>query len=524
MNVAPIDWVILGTLFLGLLVLAIWINSQCKSVADYLVSGRKVRLWLGIGAGIAGEVGLVSIAAMCEQGYMRGFGFVLIGLIAMCITVPVFGIFGIGIERFRATKAMSVPQYVEMRYSRRLRLLTGMFNSLAGVLQMCIFPIVGASFLRVLMAAPEYASIAGQEIPTEWLIMGVLLGCAVLFTYFGGYITLTVTNFVQMIVIMVAVYWVLSYIVADLGLQNLWTTLEQERGNAAFYPFADGDSSYGWQWFAWMMAMTILLQFSYGPYLQKYASLDKPKTVSRSYLISTLFGNGRTYVIIGLGVCALVGLGTSPPQGLATSDQQWMAMATPYYLSQVTPPIVLGLLLAGLLFADISTTDQYLLSWSTSIVNDCVCPLLSRPLEPKTHIMAVRLTIVVLCILFFIVGVFYEPTLPIWEFMWLLANIIGGTGIAVLFGMYWKRASTVGAYGAVLVSLVLPLLDLALRWFYVAREWDDYPLKPQETGLYTYVLATITLIVLSLSSRQPTGYWDLGEEVRKMNAREASNQ
>ena len=60
-----------------------------------------------MGAGIAGEIGLVSIVATCEQGYLRGFAFVLIGLISKCVLLPLFGIFGFGIERFRATKAMT---------------------------------------------------------------------------------------------------------------------------------------------------------------------------------------------------------------------------------------------------------------------------------------------------------------------------------------------------------------------------------------------------------------------------------
>ena len=54
-------------------------------------------------------------------------------------------------------------------------------------------------------------------------------------------------------------------------------------------------------------------------------------------------------------------------------------MATPYFLSQLTPPILMGFLLMGLVSADTSTTDQYLLSWSTSIVNDCICPFRRTP-------------------------------------------------------------------------------------------------------------------------------------------------
>ena len=160
-NVTRIDWVIIGVFFVVLLGLAIYINSLCRSVADYLVSARKVRMWLGIGAGIAGEIGLVSIAGMCEQGYRRGYSFTLLQIFSLAITVPLFGIWGFGIQRFRASKAMSVPQYIEMRFSKRLRVITGYTNCLAGVIQMSIFPIIGARFLAVLMKLPETISIAG---------------------------------------------------------------------------------------------------------------------------------------------------------------------------------------------------------------------------------------------------------------------------------------------------------------------------------------------------------------------------
>ncbi|MDC0935679.1 hypothetical protein OAS39_05290 [Pirellulales bacterium] len=518
MNVSPVDWLIFATLFAALLAMAIWINAQCKSVADYLVSGRKVRLWLGMGAGIAGEVGLVSIVSICEQGYMRGFGFILLALLSMLVTLPLFGIFGFGIERFRATRAMSVPQYVEMRYSRRLRILTGMQNSLAGVLQMCIFPIVGAQFVRTLTDAPEQVTLASITIPTAWIIMLVLLCCSVIFTYLGGFVTLIVTNFFQMIVIMVVIYWLFFYLAADIGFQELWTNLEQSKGLAGFYPFADEADSYGFIWFAWLMTMTILLQFSYGPYLQKMASMDRPKTVSKSFLIGSLFSNGRTFVILGLGVCALAVLGESPPDAVNVSSEVWSKMATPYYLAQVVPPVMMGFLLAGLLFADISTTDQYLLSWSTSIVNDCIVPFRKTPFSSRVHIRAVRLTIACLCVLFFVFGMFYTPTLPLWEYLWLCANVIGGSGIAVVFGMYWRRASTAGAYAAILTCSILPIVDLVARQVHAGSgSQEPFPLSPQTTGFGTYMIGIGLLVIISLMSRKPTAYWDLGSDVRQQN-------
>jgi len=114
-NVTPIDWAIVAVFFAAALGVAIYMNSLCRGVADYLVAARKVRMWLGIGAGIGAEIGLVSVAAMCEQGYLRGYSFTLLQIMSIAVMVPLFGFFGFGIERFRATGCMSVPQYIELR-------------------------------------------------------------------------------------------------------------------------------------------------------------------------------------------------------------------------------------------------------------------------------------------------------------------------------------------------------------------------------------------------------------------------
>jgi SSS family solute:Na+ symporter len=518
MHVATIDWLIIAVGFLSFLAMAIYVNSKCRTVADYLVSGRKVRVWLGLGSGIAGEIGLLAIVSVCEQGYGHGFSFVLIGILSMLVTVPLFGVFGFGIERFRASKAMSVPQYIEMRYSRRLRILTGMSNCLAGVIQMCLFPIVGASFVRVLIGAPKFAIIAGANIPSDWIIMAILLICPIIFTFLGGYTTLIVTNFFQSILIMVALCWLLFLLISKIGLQNYWTGLEQAHGMAGLNPFAETGNSYGATWFIWMNVMTILLQFSYGPYLQKYASMDKPKTASRSYLFGSLFGNGRVFIILGIGVAVVGVLGKSTPAGIVATTAAWQNMATPYYLSKVVPPVLMGVLLLALLFADIAVTDTYILSWSTSIVNDCIYPFKKQPFTSSGQIMAVRITIVILCVIFFMFGTIYQPTMAIWDFMWLTANIIGGTGIAMLLGMYWKRATTASAYVAVLTCLILPIADLVARRVHLRlHPGADFPLSPQTTGLYTYVLAAVLMIIISLLSAEKTKYWDLGQTVRDMN-------
>ena len=44
-----------------------------------------------------------------------------------------------------------------------------------------------------------------------------------------------------------------------------------------------------------------------------------------------------------------------------------------------------------------------------------------------------------------------------------------------------------------------------------------FPLTPQMTGFSTYVIATVLMMIVSLVGQRPTGYWDLGRDVRQLN-------
>ena len=115
----------------------------------------------------------------------------------------------------------------------------------------------------------------------------------------------------------------------QIGILVELTEVPEEAVEAGFNPFVDNPDAYGWQWFIFLNVMTILLQFSYGPYLQQYAAMDKPKTVSRSYLLGAIFGFGRGLVIFGLGVATVAALGKMPPADMAGAAMSATEWATP---------------------------------------------------------------------------------------------------------------------------------------------------------------------------------------------------
>ena len=181
------DWLIFGSMLLGLLVITWWCRRHMRSVADFLIVGRKMRKYLGLSTGTAEGIGLVSIAFIAEQGFTNGFAYVWLALAAIVVEVPLIGILGIGIRRFRATCVQTIPQYHEMRFSRGVRICVGVSLAVGGVLNMAIFPIVSSQFLVAFMGLPTTLTIAGLQFQSAHLCMVPLIGIALVTALPGGW-------------------------------------------------------------------------------------------------------------------------------------------------------------------------------------------------------------------------------------------------------------------------------------------------------------------------------------------------
>ena len=189
MNVQPVDWIILAVFFVLLTFGGLICRRYVKGVADFLVGGRKMRKFLGLSTLGAEGLGLISVVVACQEGFARGFSIIWIWLVGLLVTAVVFGGFGFVIMRFRETKAMTLAQYFEDRYSKKVRVVSGFVTALSGLLNMAVFPIVGGLFLIHFMGLPNEMTLFGVTMRSEVPLMTVMIGFALLFTFLGGMVS-----------------------------------------------------------------------------------------------------------------------------------------------------------------------------------------------------------------------------------------------------------------------------------------------------------------------------------------------
>jgi Na+/proline symporter len=191
-----IDWliVIIPVAF----VIGIGINSRkyVRSVADFLSAGRVCGRYVICASDVANALSIITLVAYVEVHYKTGFAISfwmgIIGPVGIILALS-----GYCLYRFRETKAMSLGQFLEMRYNRPFRIFAASLRSLSEILANSIMPAIAARFFIYFLDLPLKVHIFGLTIPTFVLIILFCLTLAISILCMGGTLAMVITDAIQ---------------------------------------------------------------------------------------------------------------------------------------------------------------------------------------------------------------------------------------------------------------------------------------------------------------------------------------
>ena len=191
-----LDWVIVICPVIFIMFMGFYIRRYIRGVSDFLVCGRVCRRYVITTANMANALGLITLVAFIEVHYKTGFALTFWNSITLPITV-IMSLTGYCIYRFRETKAMSIGQFIEMRYNRSLRIFACFVRSIAELMANIIMPAIAARFFIAFLGFPQKVVVFGFEIPTFMIIVAILLTLAIAIIYMGGMLAINVTDTIQ---------------------------------------------------------------------------------------------------------------------------------------------------------------------------------------------------------------------------------------------------------------------------------------------------------------------------------------
>ena len=165
-----IDWVITCVPIMVVMIIGWRTHRYMTGVADFLTAGRVAGRYVVSVAGGEAAMGLVSLVALFEVYYNSGFAFQFWHGISAPIGL-FLGLSGYCVYRFRETRAMTMGQFFEMRYSRKFRIFAAMLQVISGVINYAIFPAVSARFLVYYCDLPQHFDFLGMTWSSFHLVL-----------------------------------------------------------------------------------------------------------------------------------------------------------------------------------------------------------------------------------------------------------------------------------------------------------------------------------------------------------------
>jgi len=515
MNMSFIDWGIVIVFLVFVVAMGYRTKKYAGDVANFLAAGRCAgRYLIAVAGGVAGW-GAISAVAAFEMYYRGGFSIQWWFLLLMVANL-IASISGWVIYRFRQTRALTVAQFLEQRYSRKFRIFAGILCWFSGIMNFGLFPAVGARFFVYFCGFPETISVVGLSISTYALIMFVLLAMVLYLLFTGGQIAVIVTDFFQglfcniiFIILMVAMAGVFT-----------WSQLTEAMnmapaGQSMLHPFEAAKTPDFNMWFYLIGFFSLFYTWVVGGGTQGFeVAAINPHEARMGKILNNWRAIAQQLILIILPLCAFAFLNHPSFAGLAQKAQMLISnvhghgtVETETLQKQMTVPIAMSLFLAKgligavcavILAAFIANHQSYMHSWGIIFIQDVVMPLYKKPLTPRQHINLLRWSILGVAVFIFIFGLLYRQNEYLLMFMVFTGTIyMGGAGAAVIGGLYWKRGTTAGAWSAMILGVILAFGGQIIR-----RIWPEFPVNSNWIFAIAIVSCSLLYIIVSLLGRR----------------------
>ena len=421
-----IDIFIICIYLLTIFSFGIIMRKNVSNFSNFMIANQNLPLSLGVTSMLGTELGLITVMYNSQTGALQYFSAFHIGLFGFFVTLTV-GVSGFVVEKLRKLNIKSIPEFYGKRFGKKTRILGAFLLVIGGMLNMGIFLNIGAKFIQ---------GVFGFESNDDSLkiIMLILLLVVLCYTMMGGMLSVIVTDYFQFVVLSFGLIFCVIFSIKTIGWNNIFSSVEALSNNP-YNPFVSKGTSYVF----WQMVLAFVSAVVWPTAITRALTLKNSELVKKQYLWSSISFLIRFMIPCFIGICAYIYF-NSKNLNIDT------LMLMPRFLVEILPVGLLGLVIAGMLSAFMSTHDSYLLCWSTIITNDIIEPLSGKRLKSQLKINLSRFIILILGLYILYWGLFYKGTDSIWSYLGITGAIYFTGAITVLIsGLYWKGASQTGA-------------------------------------------------------------------------------
>ena len=497
----------LALYFVVMLGIGLYAYKQSTSdVSGYMLGGRN--LSPSVAALSAGASDMSGWLLMGLPGAMYLFGlskaWIAIGLVAGAWANYFLVAPRLRVYTEKANDSVTIPDYFANRFADNKNIL----RVISAIIIILFFTLYTSSGV-----------VAGGKLFENSFDMSyemglyVTTGVVVIYTLFGGFLAVSLTDFVQGCIMFLSLLIVpiVTYSMLDNSVVDTLSTATYDLLLSA--PKPDEKVPLDMlNWFAGGSVVAIISALAWGlgyfgqPHIiVRFMSVRSVKDMPSMRRIGMSW---MTLSAIGAVLTGLFGAAYMIENQMLIGDKETIFLV----LSElVFHPLIAGFLLAAILAAIMSTISSQLLVCSSSLTEDFYKIYLNRSASQTELVLVGRISValVAVCAIFLA----YDKNSSILD---LVSNAWAGFGAAfgplVLISLYWKRMNFEGALAGMVVGAVTVLV-----WFYAPIKVNGEHISQLIYGIVPgFILSSIAIIVVSLGTKPPQkNITDLFDAVEK---------
>ena len=468
------------------------LSKHNKSTDDFYLGGRKLGPLVTAMSAEASDMSswlLMGLPGVALAGLIGGSGtFAEAIWTALGLAIGTYLNFLLVARRLRLysekIKANTLPDFFANRYRDK----SGTILAVSAIIIIIFFvPYTGSGFAAV---GKLFNSLFGLDYHLTMIVGAIIIAT---YTILGGFLAASTTDFIQSIIMTLALLVVLWFGISKSG--GMTEVIRNTEVVSGYFSLSAPDGSYGPLPVVSTMAWG-LGYFGMPHILLRFMAIEDDKKLALSRRIASI------WVVISMGIAIFIGvMGYSfvKSNGLLSDDldPERIIVYISTALAKINPltAIVAGLIMSGILASIMSTSDSQMLAASSSVSENLVKQFFIKDMDEKKQMAFARLTVAVIAV----VGVIFawDPNSSVFRivsFAW--AGFGASFGPLMLFSLFWRRANRNGAIAGILGGGI----TIFIWKFGIAKlggVFAIYELLP------AFIVSSILIVVVSLMTAEP---------------------
>ena len=487
----------MGVYLFGMIIIGALFTKKNETAGDFYLGGRKLGPFVTAMSAEASDMSSWLLMGLPGVAYLSGIADAAWTAIGLAIGTYINWLIvakRIRVYSYKAKNSITIPDFFTNRYRDQDKKNILMLVA-AAVIIIFFIPYTASGFSA---CGKLFSTLFGVNYQLAMVVSAVVI---VLYTCLGGFSAASTTDFIQSIVMSIALIIVVVFGV------NVAGGLDAVRANAselpgylsltAMYDAVGGTAvKYG--------IITIVSTMAWGlgyfgmPHiLLRFMAIEDEKKLPMARRV------GSIWVVISMAVAIFIGVvgysvskaGAVPMLTGSGSETIIVEIANLLSKNGLLLACMAGVILAGILASTMSTADSQLLAASSSVSENILKGFFNIKLSDKATVVVARVCLVVIAV----IGVFLaaDPNSSVFgivSFAW--AGFGAAFGPVVLTALFWKRSNMYGALAGMISGGAMVFI-----WKYMVRPlggvWNIYELLP------AFLVAFAAIIIVSLLTPAP---------------------